>query len=516
MKGFHKAMALGLAVILVGGLSSCKSAPASADAELIDDIDEITEDIIYEWDDLPDMDLLEMVTEPFELPDIEEPIELEAEFSDDEFENKTVKWLAHFDPWSRSVITGEQCSEETMGAELFDEIYGGEIQWYSATWDSRFSDLEAYILGGEGIDLFTGIRGTPKCVLDRTVQSYDRYVDWDDPLWSSVKDLNDPFAIDGKHYLINCQEKIDSAVFYNMDIIRENGLDDPWELYKSGRWTMGKFMEMMEEYADGRDGRYGLGSYFNSSAQTRLYLSGGVSPVSMRNGRLVNNIDTPAFEQAMDYQFELYRLGLVLDDNMPLGHNRTADNNILKNGEVLFYVADTDFPSSDPTIDLESLGIAPMPRDEQADRYYHPMDVYGYYLCQGAENPMGAIKLTECVIASRNDETIQAQIRDFYKTEYNYPDELFERIYEIRRLARENPSFDILPGLPDDIAFILDNLIYKQIDKDNWTAARESVSGTLDMLIGEANFRLDAVSGQFDNTYNTQSDQGWRDDLWIS
>ena len=466
MKSIKRASALAMSVILAAGLSSCESDPVSQPAELIDDI---LEDTV--WDDLDDLS------------------------DDDKLEGKTLKWLAHFDPWSRSTPSGEQCSEETKGAELFEEMYGGEIEWYPTAWDCRFNALEMYTIGGQGIDLFTGIRAAPKCIADQSVQSYDKYVDWDSPLWSSVKDLNDPFAVNGKHYLINCQEQVDSAVFYNPDVIRENGFDDPWELYKNGRWTMGKFMEMMEEYTDGNDEKYGLGSFYNSSAHTRLYLSGGVSPISLENGRLVNNISTPAFERAMDLQFKLYNRGLVLDDNTAVGYIGTAKNDALKNGDVLFYIAPVDLPGYDSPVNLGELGLAPMPYDEYADRYYHPMDVYGYYLCKGAENPKGAIKLMECVITSRNDENIQAEIRDFYKTECNFTDELLERKYEILRLARANPAFDILPGLPDDICSILDDLIYQQTEAEQWYSARESVSGTLDILINETNAGLEAISG---------------------
>lgn len=37
-------------------------------------------------------------------------------------------------------------------------------------------------------------------MLSGMTQSFDEYMDWSDPLWQSVAELNDIFAVGGKHY----------------------------------------------------------------------------------------------------------------------------------------------------------------------------------------------------------------------------------------------------------------------------------------------------------------------------
>ena len=48
--------------------------------------------------------------------------------------------------------------------------------------------------------------------------------------------------------------------------------------------------------------------------------------------------------------------------------------------------------------------LSPIPRDEQADKYYYNAEIDCYNLCKGAQNPEGVARLMECVIASYNDE----------------------------------------------------------------------------------------------------------------
>ena len=74
----------------------------------------------------------------------------DKELRDVELENKTIKWLAHYDI-NPSTAKGDS---EAVNISLFKSKYGGEIQWYSTTWNTRYSDLSTYVLGGEGIDFF--------------------------------------------------------------------------------------------------------------------------------------------------------------------------------------------------------------------------------------------------------------------------------------------------------------------------------------------------------------------------
>ena len=98
----------------------------------------------------------------------------DKELRDVELENKTIKWLAHYDI-NPSTAKGDS---EAVNISLFKSKYGGEIQWYSTTWNTRYSDLSTYVLGGEGIDFFPcDTAALPKGVVSGMFQPVDDYID---------------------------------------------------------------------------------------------------------------------------------------------------------------------------------------------------------------------------------------------------------------------------------------------------------------------------------------------------
>ena len=69
-----------------------------------------------------------------------------------ELENKTIKWFSFYDPF-HATTSG---NTKAISLELFEEKYGGEIEYIQTTWANRFNDLSTKIVGGEGIDFIAG------------------------------------------------------------------------------------------------------------------------------------------------------------------------------------------------------------------------------------------------------------------------------------------------------------------------------------------------------------------------
>lgn len=211
-------------------------------------------------------------------------------------------------------------------------------------------------------------------------QPYDPYVDWSDPLWESVKPLNEMFAIGGQHYLMACQATEGYVVYYNRKTIEEMGFDDPKELYEKGEWTLEKFKEMLLEFVDNDSERYGLDGWFNA---TPLYLASGVPAVSISDGKLINNLNDPSFERAMQFQYELNKNGLVLDKNL---FNWQPQIQFMGEGKELFYIGGLYEIEQAPDIWTKNFGspedffFVPIPKDEQADKYYYNAEIDCYNL----------------------------------------------------------------------------------------------------------------------------------------
>lgn len=403
-----------------------------------------------------------------------------------ELENKTIKWLSFYDPWHPTGFG----NTKPVSVELFEKKYDGVIETYSTTWANQYSDLSTFILGGEGIDFFPAAEAVPKCVLSGMTQSYDDYVDWTNPLWESVSGLNDMFAVGGKHYLMACQATEGYVVYYNRKTIEALGFDDPKELYENGEWTLEKFKEMLLDYVDPDSEQYGLDGWFNA---TPLYLASGVPSVSLSDGKLVNNMMDPAFERAMQYQYDLNKNGLILDKSL---FNWQPQIQYIGEGKELFYIGGLYEIEQSPDIWTKNFGSAedvffvPVPKDEKADKYYYNAEIDCYNLCKGAGNPEGVARLMECVIASYYDENAQQISNEKHKSDYGWSDEMLEMKAEVKRITTENPVRDIYGGLPTETANVISDAINQPLQGNDWYSVRDSVYDTVEVGVNDANDQI--------------------------
>jgi multiple sugar transport system substrate-binding protein len=88
---------------------------------------------------------------------------------------------------------------------------------------------------------------------------YDDYIDLDSDLWKDVKAANDAMVWNDKHYMAIVEVTGDQcAIIYNRKTMDENGLDDPAELFEKGKWDWDAFEDMLSEFVDTSDERYGI------------------------------------------------------------------------------------------------------------------------------------------------------------------------------------------------------------------------------------------------------------------
>ena len=421
-------------------------------------------------------------------PEQDEQVKNLADSLTGELENKKVKWMSFYDPWHP---TGAGNSKP-VSVELFEKKYGGEIEYIPTTWATQYDDLSEKILGGEGIDFFPASEAVPKCVLSGMTQSFDEYIDWSNPLWDSVKKYNDTYEIGGKHYLMICQVSPGYVVYYNKSTIEQLGLDDPAELYKNGEWTLEKFKDMLTEFVDEDEGRYGLDGWFNCAP---LYLASGVPSVSIKDGKVTSNIMDATFEKAMQYQYDLNKSGLVIDKSK---FDWKTNIQYMSEGSELFYIGGLYEIESSPDIwtktfgDAEDVFFVPIPKDENADKYYYNAEYDCYNLCKDAGNPEGVAKLMECVIASYSDENSQKISDEKHKNDFGWTDEMLDMRNEVERLTSENPVRDIYGGLTTDLSALISDSISQPLQGSDWYSVRDSVNDNINVQLDDINAQLSA------------------------
>ena len=287
-------------------------------------------------------------------------------------------------------------------------------------------------------------------------------------------------------------------VLYNKETIESNNFDDPWELYKEGKWNWDTFKDMLLDFVDEEADQYGLDGYW---AEKALFLSGGVPSVSSEDGSLKVNLMDPTVEKSQNFLYDLWSNNLVINREV---FDWAEQPQFMGEGKELFYIVGAWAVQADPEtwstkIPPEHLGIAPVPNPADAE---HPWQASamdnGFLLCKGAANPQGVALYAMCNrFSATNDDAIaiadQKAIDDFHWSE-----ELIAVNKEINDLARQYPVVDLATGVSTDVASITtdggDNVgLRAAMHGVDWTTNREEISGVVEMLVAEVDGQLKAL-----------------------
>lgn len=124
----------------------------------------------------------------------------------------------------------------------------------------------------------------PVWVNKNLIQPWDAYIDLTDATekYDMTGLIDTAFALDGKHYAIGDATAPlwnTSLIFYNKADFEDNGLDDPYELFKKGEWKWDIFADMCNQLTyDGGSGsidHWGLTTWF--TVEPYVYSNGGSS-----------------------------------------------------------------------------------------------------------------------------------------------------------------------------------------------------------------------------------------------
>lgn len=416
--------------------------------------------------------------------EIRENIEKSDLLEDTELENKTIKWLSDWD-------INPDASGKTKPIELvvFEEKYGGKIEWIQCTYENRFEKLAETLNSGEGIDFFYAgnMDAFPKGAIRGMFAPVDDYIDFSSPVWEGVKDVNDSLIWNGQHYCTVVQTTGDKVgCVYNKKTIQEAGLQDPADLYARGEWTWETFQTMLKSFVDVKKQQYGIDGWWFESG---LMATTGVAPVSIDDGFLVNNLSDPAIERVQNFLYELNTTGSIAIGVGDYGWQ--AHPEYIGEGKLLFYPVGLYTFYAEPSQWKAQFGddafFVPMPRDPNADNYYVPVGMESYMFIKDGSNPEGVAKFLECKRFMLLDEGTMTIADNQFKEDYGWTDAMVKMQREMQTLADENPFLDFSMGVSTDCGELLDDSLRLTARGVPWNETYDSVNAALDMYLADAN-----------------------------
>ncbi len=288
--------------------------------------------------------------------------------------------------------------------------FGGEIEWILAPdTPAPFLDkLGVLISSGDSPDISIGGWGNPTTACKNMFEPLDEYIDLDTPLWEDMKEIVDNQVYKGKHYYYPHRLMTSFALNYSQKTIDDNGLDDPYELYKQGEWTWDAWRKVMTDFVninpDENIGFYGTDTIFTSLIATTGTVLVRVNP----DGTIDNNIGNPDVTRAMHFYEELNRDGITYCDQFGSWVHPTT---WAKNCDVILFEAmepewtytayaealqNPRGVENDIFDTVTDMRFVPFPRDPEADAYYQANSTFGFVVPKGAKNIKGAVEFITC------------------------------------------------------------------------------------------------------------------------
>ncbi|MCL1865989.1 MAG: extracellular solute-binding protein, partial [Oscillospiraceae bacterium] len=313
----------------------------------------------------------------------------------------------------------------------------------------------------------------------------DDVIDLSGKEWDNTRDIIKLFEWGGKNYAPVAQlAPSSSTLFYRRTIINEQGLDDPYDLYKKDEWTWDALFDMCEKFS-GKD-KYGIMGFYIDEA---TILSTGTPMIGIEDGKLKSNMDSPEIARATDFLKKLaekgYRYPYHEIGSYKLNPKEFRSGNILFWNDGVWEYQDKiqKFAKEDNwgdgnEPDFDDVGIVPWPRDPKANDYYQRGKQDAYMLVAGSKNKDGYKAWVQSNVIAAQDEKMDKAGREKMKRDYNYTEKQLDMLKEIeQKLTLRwdfknglSPSVCDIDGSPIESLtkpIITEGLDYAQLREEN-------------------------------------------------
>ena len=327
---------------------------------------------------------------------------------DPDIKGQTIYWLGEYD------LNPTGNDDRSVALSLFEDVYGAKVEYIQTSNENRFTDLANRINAGDPVEMFPyEWDAVPNGVTKGQYDYLDDYIDLEDPIWDGMEDVIESMKYNGHYYVVPYTITDYIAITYSRSMIAEEGLEDPYELYKKGEWDWDKMMEMMKAFvANGEEGdnRFGIAGWYGQA----VVQSTGETIVKYDGEKFSSNVANEKIEKAELMLEEISKLGL---------HDTTWHGNFPTDGNVLFYgmalwglsagnakmepMTQEEWTNAS---DLDTdLFIVPFPKMPGSDKYYLCGNTAAKMLVKGSDKGDAVATYIKCErLAATQEEYVQA------------------------------------------------------------------------------------------------------------
>lgn len=350
--------------------------------------------------------------------------EIATEVTEEEkSEGETIYFMSDYD------LNPENGKSRSIALTLFEDVYGGKIEWVPTTQATMYDDLSKAILGGEQVDMFPYYdNAVPYGVSQDLFQPLNDYIDFTDERWTDMKGLADKMAYNGSYYAVPTNINNPVVLIYSRKAVKDMKLDDPYKLYTEGKWTWEKFVELMKEFeGTGCAGWIGQG----------IMQSTGQPYVTYDGSAFTNNIENEQLQSAGELIEQI--CGPMYDEEW----YDELDEDILFLGAGSWDIADSNKENKDADV-----FFVPFPSEDGSGKFV-TADINAKMLVKNSQNGEAVAKYLECErIAVTEEKYVEAQKKA--DIESGITEEQYTFLEELKN--PDNVMFDFAYGMSKAIS----------------------------------------------------------------
>lgn len=316
-----------------------------------------------------------------------EVVDRDFQWPELKFNNKKLTWL----------FWGGEGYETNATAKKLKEVYGIEVDVINAVYGEMSSKLAALVMSGQSPDMVRMIDGSsgnfPGYIYKELIQPVDNYVNWKNPIYTDQSYYYSKSKVNGKNYMLFNYTSTGGVVVYNKKMFKEAGVTEPYTLYKQGKWDWNTFADVASKLTadtDG-DGTIDRKAYALGSGDAFIYTTGQTfGALDHKNKKFKSNLKNADIARAVDFinnlgfTKKLGDHGIVNADE--LFKSELVAMNIISDGEHTRVGGWTTEIAK-----RGDLGIAPLPKDPEADKLYYYVWADSIAIPTGAKNPNAAV-----------------------------------------------------------------------------------------------------------------------------
>lgn len=275
----------------------------------------------------------------------------------------------------------EACTGAVNAIEKFEKDTGVKVNWVTGSYAGYTSEVSALISGKNSPDIVR-LKTLDPAIMNLlqplSVSGYDFSGDiWD----TKVKDY---YTVNGQTFGVSVKNSLlqqPAVLYYNKSLVSQFDLEDPYALWKKGKWTWDSFTDYCKVFKEEAGEDYMAWSPRNGAD---LLESSGLSFAIFDGSQYVSKMNDEKLISTLKETCNIYKSGITTGSFW----NQAGFNS----GKTLFFTDSiigarkTHFYYSEMK-SMGKLGIVPMPlNDDDTPRYQVFSECEAYAIPKGAKN----------------------------------------------------------------------------------------------------------------------------------